>query len=183
MSVASMTKDRTVIAVLESHAGADAAMAALRRAGFAATDVSALFPDKREHLVRDRAADEETKAPEGAAVGAAGGSVVGGALGVLAGIGALAIPGLGAFLAAGPVLAALSGIAAGAAVGSVAGALVGFGIPEHAARHYEGKLQRGSILLAVHVESSEEQRRAEEALRLVGAHDVSATGEAAIPRT
>lgn len=177
----SLTKEHTVIAMVDSRASADAAVEALKSAGFSPGDVSALFPNEAP-VHRDFETEEETKAPEGAAVGAAGGSVVGGTLGVLAGIGALAIPGLGPFLAAGPLLAALSGIAAGAAVGSVAGALVGFGIPEHAAKHYEGKIRGGNILLAVHVENGEEQRLAEAALKRAGAHDVSATGEAAIPR-
>jgi hypothetical protein len=175
-----LTKEHTVIGMVDSRESADAAVEALKSVGFSPSDVSALFPDAPA-VRRDVVAEEDTKAPEGAAVGAAGGSVVGGTLGVLAGIGALAIPGVGAFLAAGPLLGALSGIAAGAAVGSVAGALVGFGIPEHAAKHYEGKIRSGNILLAVHVESREEQDRAERALHTVGAHDVSATGEAAIP--
>jgi hypothetical protein len=176
-----LTKAHTVIAMVDSRSSADAAVDALKSAGFSPGDVSALFPNEPP-IRRDVVAEEDTKAPEGAAVGAAGGSVVGGTLGVLAGIGALAIPGVGPFLAAGPLLAALSGIAAGAAVGSVAGALVGFGIPEHAAKHYEGKIRDGNILIAVHVEGGEEQRVAESALKSVGAHDVSATGETALPR-
>jgi hypothetical protein len=177
-----LTKEHTVIGIVDSRERADAALEALKGVGFSPGDVSALFPNEPS-VRRDVVTEEDTKAPEGAAVGAASGSVVGGTLGVLAGIGALAIPGVGPFLAAGPLLGALSGIAAGAAVGSVAGALVGFGIPEHAAKHYEGKIQGGNILIAVHVENREEQSRAEAALTAAGAHDVSATGEAAIPST
>jgi uncharacterized membrane protein len=80
-------------------------------------------------------------------------------------------------------MAALSGAAAGAAVGGVAGALIGLGIPELEAKRYEGKLRGGNILLAVHVESSEMQKRAEELLKRGGAQDVTSTSEASVPKT
>src|SRR5579862_9385470 len=81
----------------------------LKASGFANNDISVLFPDKSS--TRDFAHEKNTKAPEGASIGASAGGVVGGALGLLAGIGLLAIPGVGPFIAAGPIMAALSGIA------------------------------------------------------------------------
>jgi uncharacterized membrane protein len=79
-------------------------------------------------------------------------------------------------------MAALSGAAAGAALGGIAGALVGLGIPEIEAKKYEGKVRGGNILLAIHADDSERQKRAEEVLQLGGAHDVSSTTEAAVPK-
>jgi hypothetical protein len=175
-----MSKNKTVIAIVDSEAQAEQIISSLQAAGIAPSDVSALLPDKRG--TKDFAHEHNTKAPEGAVVGAAGGGALGGTLGLLAGIGALAIPGLGPFIAAGPLLAALSGAAAGAAVGGVAGALVGMGIPEIEAKKYEGKLKGGNILMAVHVASSEEQKRAEEVLKRGNAHDVSTTTEASVPK-
>ena len=131
---------------------------------------------------KDFAHEHNTKAPEGAVAGVAGGGVVGGTIGLLAGIGALAIPGLGPFIAAGPLMAALSGAAAGAALGGVAGALVGMGIPELEAKKYEGKLRGGNVLLAVHVDDSAQQKRAEQVMKTGGAHDVSAVGESSVPK-
>src|SRR6185503_3754345 len=128
--------------------------------GFTPNDVSVLFPDKQG--TKDFAHEHNTKAPEGAVAGAGTGGVLGGTIGLLAGIGALAIPGLGPFIAAGPLMAALSGAAAGAAVGGITGALIGLGIPEIEAKKYEGKLRGGNILLAVHVDSSEEESRVSE---------------------
>jgi len=175
-----MSKNKTVVGIVDSEAQADQIVNALTSAGIGASDVSALLPDKRG--TKDFAHEHNTKAPEGAVVGVAGGGVLGGALGLLAGIGALAIPGLGPFIAAGPLLAAMSGAAAGAAVGGVAGALIGMGIPEIEAKKYEGKLRGGNILLAVHVETSDERKRAEEILKRAGAHDVSSTSEASVPK-
>ena len=175
-----MSKNKTVIGIVDTEAQAEQVVSALQGAGIAPADVSALLPDKRG--TKDFAHEHHTKAPEGAVVGAAGGGALGGTLGLLAGVGALAIPGLGPFIAAGPLLAALSGAAAGAAVGGVAGALVGLGIPELEAKKYEGKLKGGNILLAVHVDSSDEQKRVEEILKRSNAHDISATSEASVPK-
>src|SRR5207248_11348626 len=103
----------------------------LKAAGFSNNDISVLFPDKAG--TKDCAHEQQSKAPEGAAVGDGAGVVLGGALGWLVGIGALAIPGLGPFIAAGPIMAALSGAGAGALAGGLTGALVGMGIPEYEA--------------------------------------------------
>jgi hypothetical protein len=176
-----MSKNKTVIGIVESQAQAETIVDSLQAGGFSGNDISALFPDKRG--TKDFAHEKNTKAPEGAVAGIAGGGVIGGTIGLLAGIGALAIPGLGPFIAAGPLMAALSGAAAGAAVGGVAGALIGLGIPELEAKRYEGKLRGGNILLAEHVESSEMQKRAEELLKRGGAQDVTSTSEASVPKT
>lgn len=174
-----MAKNRVVIGIVDAEIQAENVVQQLGREGFATTDISAIFPDKRG--TRDFAHEQNTKAPEGAVAGVAGGGLLGGTLGLLAGIGALAIPGLGPFIAAGPLMAALSGAAAGAAVGGIGGALIGLGIPEIEAKKYEGKVLGGNVLLAVHVDSSDEERRAKEVLRQQGAHDISATSEASVP--
>ncbi len=152
----------------------------LRAAGFVDNDISVLFPDKRG--TRDFAHEHNTKAPEGAVAGAGTGGLLGGTLGLLAGIGVLAIPGLGPFIAAGPIMAALSGAAAGATVGGVTGALVGMGIPEIEAKHYEGKLRDGNILVSVHTEDSKQRDAAKAIFERSGAKDVASTTEAHAPR-
>ena len=126
--------------------------------------------------------EKATKAPEGATAGVTAGGVIGGTLGVLAGVGLLAIPGLGPFIAAGPILAGLAGLGVGGAVGGVTGALIGSGIPEFEAKRYEGRLQRGGILLSVHCDTSDEIKRAKEVLKATGAEDVTSTGEASVDR-
>ena len=175
-----MSKNKVVIGMIDSEIQAENVVQALNAAGFANADVSAILPDR--HGTRDFAHEHNTKAPEGAVGGVAGGGLLGGTLGLLAGIGALAIPGLGPFIAAGPLMAALSGAAAGATVGGVAGALVGLGIPEIEAKHYEGKLLGGHILMAVHVDDDEQEKRAREILRREGGHDISSTSEASVPQ-
>lgn len=148
----------------------------LRSAGFRNTDVSVLYSENAGN--KDLAHEKNTKAPEGAALGASSGAVVGGALGWLAGIGALAIPGLGPFIAAGPIMALLSGIGVGGAFGGITGALIGAGMPEYEAKRYEGRIRRGGVLLSVHCDNSEWEKTAKEILARTGAQDISSSAEA-----
>lgn len=172
--------NNSVIGIVETQAQAERLVSELQLGGLPSGEISVLFPDKRGS--KDFAHEHNTKAPEGAITGVGAGGVVGGTLGLLAGIGVLAIPGIGPLIAAGPVVAALSGAAAGATVGGIAGALIGMGIPEIEAKSYEGKVRGGNILLAVHVTSNDEERRVKRAFEQYGAHDVSVTSDAAVPK-
>jgi hypothetical protein len=171
---------KSVLGIAETDAQAETIVSGLQAIGLSTSDISVLFPDKEG--TRDFAYEHNTKAPEGAIAGASTGGVVGGTIGVLAGIGALAIPGLGPFIAAGPLMAALSGAAAGAAVGGLTGAIIGLGIPELEAKRYEGKVRGGSILIAAHVETDAQEAKAKDVLEHNGAHDVSSTREASVPK-
>lgn len=171
---------KAVIGIVDSQVQAERVVSTLHQGGFGVNDISVLLPDKKGS--KDFAHEHNTKAPEGAVAGAGTGGVLGGTLGLLVGIGSLAIPGLGPFIAAGPLLAALSGAAAGAALGGVTGALIGMGIPEIEAKAYEGKIKGGNILIAVHTDNSDEQKRAEEVFKRMGAKEVSSTTEAGVPR-
>lgn len=145
------------------------------KSGFSASAISVLLP---ENLGSKQIGTEKaTKAPEGAATGATSGAVLGGTLGLLVGIGALAIPGVGPLIAAGPIMAALAGMGVGGTVGGITGALIGLGIPEYEAKRYEGRVQKGGILLSVHCDTSDEITRAKEILKSTGAEDISSTGE------
>jgi hypothetical protein len=172
---------KAVMCIVQTQNQAEYVVGQLQQAGFSNNDISVLFPDTQGS--RDFAHEHNTKAPEGAVAGAGAGGVLGGTLGLLAGIGALAIPGLGPFIAAGPLLATLSGVAAGATVGGVTGALVGLGIPEIEAKRYEGKLRGGNVLIAVHTENADEQKRAEEIYKSARADDVFSTTEASVPNS
>jgi hypothetical protein len=150
----------------------------LKAAGFTASDISILTPDRGG--VRDLGHENSTKAPEGAATGAGTGALLGGALGWMAGIGALAIPGVGPLIAAGPILGALSGLAVGGTVGGMTGALVGMGIPEYEARQFEGKLREGNILMCVHANDSKEAAKARKVFTEEKAESISTGSEAPV---
>lgn len=170
-----MTKNKSVMGIYTTRNAAEIGIDSLREAGFPNTDISLLLPENLGAQALSTL--KSTKAPEGATAGAGSGAVIGGALGWLAGIGALAIPGLGPFIAAGPIMAALAGVGVGGAVGGFTGALVGLGIPEYEAKRYEGRLQKGGILISVHCDTPEEIDRAKVVLQRTGAEDVSTTSE------
>ena len=172
---------KSVFCIATSYPQAENIAERLKTAGFSNNDISALFADN--DTTRDFAHEKNTKAPEGAITGAGTGGVIGGALGWIAGIGALAIPGAGPFIAAGPIMAALSGAAVGAAVGGIAGTLIGMGIPELEAKRYEGKINKGNILISVHTENSDEIRRAKQIFENAGAQDICTTGEDSVPKS
>jgi hypothetical protein len=171
----SENKKTAVFGIYTTRESVERAAGTLVNIGFSASDVSVLLPENLGS--RQIGTEKATKAPEGAAAGAGTGAVLGGTLGVLAGMGALAIPGVGPLIAAGPIMAALAGIGVGGAVGGFTGALVGMGIPEYEAKRYEGRLQKGAILLSVHCDTSDEIKRAKDTLKLTGAEDISSTGE------
>src|SRR3954466_8619394 len=160
---------KSVFGIATTQGQAERIVQQLQAQGFATSEISVLMPDTGG--TRDIGHVKATKAPEGATTGAATGGVTGGVLGLLAGVGALAIPGLGPFIAAGPLMAALSGAATGAAVGGLTGGLVGMGIPEIEAKRYEGKVAGGNILIAVHTEDTDTQKKVETILEREGAHD------------
>src|SRR5262245_37676892 len=168
-------KNSAVFGLYSTRRELENALDDLRNAGFRSTDISVLFPENTG--TEDFAHEKATKAPEGASAGATTGALVGGSLGWLAGLGALAIPGVGPLVAAGPIVAALAGAGAGGAVGGVTGALVGWGIPEHEAKRYEGRVKSGGILLSVHADSSEWAGTVQEILERTGAQDVSSVDE------
>src|SRR5271166_2716537 len=164
-----MGNDKSVLGIYATRSGVENAITVLRNGGFPTTDISVLLPENLGP--RELATEKSNKAPEGATAGASSGAVIGGALGWLAGIGALAIPGLGPFIAAGPIVAALAGIGVGGALGGVTGALVGLGIPEYEAKRYEGRIEKGGILVSVHCDTSDEISRAKKIMENTGAED------------
>jgi hypothetical protein len=168
-------KKKSVFGIYNSREAVERAVDTFLKSGFTTSDISVLLPENLGG--KPIATHKDSKAPEGATAGGAGGAVVGGTLGLLAGIGALAIPGLGPFIAAGPIMAALAGMGVGSAVGGVVGALVGMGIPEYEAKRYEGRIQKGGILLSVHCDTSDQIKRAKEIMKNTGAEDISSAGE------
>jgi hypothetical protein len=171
-------KKTAVFGIYSTRNGAEQAANSLMNAGFSSGDISVLLPENLG--TREIGTEKATKAPEGATAGAGTGAILGGALGLLAGIGALAIPGVGPLIAAGPIMATLAGMGVGGTVGGVTGALVGLGIPEYEAKRYEGRVQKGGILLSVHCSTSDEVTRAKHILEGTGGEDISSTGEASV---
>jgi hypothetical protein len=138
---------KAVTAVYKDRDSARLAVDRLLEAGFSRDDISALTADA-SLPGRQFGVDTRSKAPEGAAVGAATGGVLGAAAAALVALGAIAIPGLG-LVAAGPVMAALAGAGAGGAAGGIIGGIAGMGVPEHEARMFADEVKAGGVLVGV----------------------------------
>jgi hypothetical protein len=156
--------NNTVVFCIYKHAEqADSAVDALRESGFSSADISVLMSETPEN------------AAAGASSGAPGG-MLGGALAWLAEAGTLAVPG-GPFVATGPLMVLLENVGIGGTVGGLAGALIGAGASEHHAKHYQGRIQSGHVLISVHCEDFQRRNAAREILERAGAEDISSTGD------
>ena len=175
-----MESNKSVFGVYLGRMEAESAISTLKEAGFSTSDISLLLPQSSES--EQLVTDDCTKAPGGAVAGAGSGATLGGVLGWLLGVGALVIPGIGPVIAAGPIVSCLAGVGIGGALGGFAGSLIGIGISEDEARKYEGRLQKGGILLAAHCETPDDIKRAGEIMRNCGGQDVAPSGELEVER-
>lgn len=171
--------EKAIIATVDTPEQAATAVQRLEAMDIASGEISVLFPDRRGS--HDFGFEPSTKWPEGGLLGATVGLLIGAAVGGAIGLGIVTAPWLAILTAAGPIMSALALAAIGAVLFGLVGSAFGLGIPEIQAKHYAGKITTGGILVGVHVDSSEEARRAREVLRSVEATDVKTTGEAAIP--
>lgn len=168
-------KNTSVFGIYPTHHSADAAVEKLRAKGFLNTDVSVLYPQNTRSTAFGR--QKATKSAEGTVAGAGSGVVIGGALGCLAGLGMLAFPGVGSLVAAGPIVATLAGMGGGGTIGGMIGAFIGSGRPEPRAKHGDGRVRKGGILLSVHTDDQEWANKGERILEQTGAEDIASTGE------
>jgi len=139
-------KANAAVAVFETKARADQAVADLKAAGFTDSQIGMVYHDVAGHTVKTGTADEtyaEEGAVAGAVAGAAGGALIG--AGILAGM----IPVIGPVLALGTLGTLLVNAAGGAALIGITGALVGWGIPEEDATFYENEVSAGRFLVTV----------------------------------
>ncbi|MGZ3768607.1 MAG: quinol:electron acceptor oxidoreductase subunit ActD [Bdellovibrio sp.] len=167
---------KVVFGLFDSRAALENCVSNLQIEGFRPEDVSVLMPDLGE--TKTFAYEKGTKLPEGASIGGGAGAILGGALGWLVGIGAItATPVFGPLIAAGPIMSALAGLGVVGAVGGIAGALIGLGFPEYEAKRYEQAVSGGGILLSIHVDDNDWQKKAEKVLESSGAKDISSSHE------
>jgi hypothetical protein len=149
---------RLVSALFRSHAHARAAVDRLMREGFPRGDMSILLADAGAPPQRAEAEGQRTSAGVGAAVGAALGGGLGGVMAGLAAAGSLLVPSAW-LISMGPLPAAMAGAGVGGAIGGVVGALACVGRqPQRTGVGEDDDVREGSVLLGVHVDSTETER-------------------------
>jgi hypothetical protein len=156
------TISMAVCGIYSDRHSTENAIETLRASGFRETDIFALFPDQlgTKKFLRKK----QTKLLHGAVLGGGIGALVT-ALGWSGESGALVT-------FADPVVTALVGLGAGGALGSFVGGLVGIRIPR-SEEHYEGRVRRGDVLLAVRCDNRECEKKAALILKRTKATDVS----------
>ncbi len=160
----------TVTAVFDDATTAARAIDRITALGISRDAISVLMSE--ETRGRNFSLETKSKAPEGAAIGAATGGVLGALAGGLVAVGSLAVSGVG-LVAVGPLVAALAGLGAGGAAGGAIGALIGLGIPEHEAELVAGEIERGGILVAVEAADSDQADDIEEIFSDLGTHSLA----------
>ncbi len=144
-----------VVRLYDSDADATRAAKALKRAQFDAGSIKTVPVEKATELY---SMEQRSRLFEIILSGAAGGAMWGSVSGALAGFGVLHLPGLG--LEQAPLLiqeqvwaeVALSAIAAGSFVGAALGMFIGWGIEGGDVYLYDQSLERGKVLLKLHIE-------------------------------
>jgi hypothetical protein len=145
-----MFQRNAVIAVYESHAGAERAVKALQRAGIDMHSLSVIGKDfhSDEHAVGYYNNGDRMKYC--GRTGAFWGSI----WGLLYGSAFFAIPGIGPVLVAGPVISgivcALEGAVITGGLTAIGAGLVGMGFPNDTVVEYETALKTDNFLLTVH---------------------------------
>ncbi len=145
-----MWEQNAVVAVYDSHVGAEEAVKKLQRAGIDMRTLSIVGRDSRteEHAVGYYNTGDRMK------YWGKTGAFWGGFWGLLFGSAFFAIPGIGPVLAAGPVVTWIVGALEGAAVvggvSALGAGLYGIGIPKDSIIEYELAIKTDKYLLIVH---------------------------------
>jgi hypothetical protein len=174
-----MRKNTAVFGIFNSQQDAHQAAIRLREGGFRPTDITVIVPENEGN--KDLGHEIRTKAPEGTSFGGVIGALLGGLAGWMAASGmitGLTMPGITEMMNAGPILSCLAGIGAGSLLGGVTGGLVGLTMPEIEAKRYLGRVRRGSILVSVHCDNGDYEKRAKLLMKHAGAQQMTAATEA-----
>ena len=160
MAVATQT---LTVGVFEDYMQAQAAVAALRQAGFDESNIGLVARSEDSPEISPTDIEEAESVEAGAITGAVGGAGVGGlwALGVAVGV----LPAIGPVIVGGLLASLLASAAGGAAVGGLVGAFVGMGMSEEDATYYEGEFRAGKVIVSVH-----DQGRSAEAHEILRNH-------------
>jgi hypothetical protein len=163
-----------VTGIYGSHRELDNAVQLLKLDGFPEEWIATLGPPD-DGIRINVTYSNDTKAPEGAALGGALGFLVGGFTGYLE----LQPPGLWNDLSLlgdlESFISAFAGAGAGALIGMISGGLLGFVMPEHTIHITNRPHGSGSFLLSVHCEDSDWCDRAVDIFEQTGAKETSTT--------
>jgi hypothetical protein len=145
-----------LIAAFPDMEAAERALERLRQVGVRGEEVS-LLQRRLDHLVEtddEKTDDRETiaDAVKGTVLGALGGGVAGALAGFLVGLALLPIPGVGPVLTAGVWATTGLGAVGGGTAGSLVGVITGAALSNDKDETYRTHLERGHVLVGVHID-------------------------------
>jgi len=141
------TQEHSVVAIYDSHTGAESAVKALHQAGLDMTRLSIVGKDfhTEEHAVGFYTAGDRMKFWGGR------GAFWGSLFGMFVGAAFFFIPAVGPLIVMGPlvgwIVGALEGAVVGGAIGVLGAALTGIGIPKDSVIKYELEVKNGKYLV------------------------------------
>ncbi len=164
---------RSVFCVASSRIQANRIVDHLTNAGFAAGDISVVFPDGNA----GRATDADRRGESVAASGL--GLALGGMMGWLAGNAVFSLPGFGPLVTCGPIGGVFKASASRAPKHGVKTALVNMGIPRNEAGLYQENVRGGQVLVCFHANDWREADAARKIFQAMGASNISILGDKA----
>ncbi len=166
--------NKAVFGVFKNQLEVDATRAELYSKGFSPNNVSLLYPAQKGP--KDFEQHRKTTIRSGALIGAALGGLIIMFIGIMMMTRVSQFTQTASFLQ-NPLLFILIIISAGIILGAGSGALVGIGTPESAANRLGGYVDVGGTLMAVHVDSEEQIKKARSILEKNNAQDITVLDE------
>ncbi|MCA9641220.1 MAG: hypothetical protein KC492_11020, partial [Myxococcales bacterium] len=168
--------NKVISGAFDSSLKARSAINELYARGVRQQAISVMMPEQaKDEFAR---IDDNTKAPEGAAIGGAAGIALGGLAAGLTAVATVIVPGVG-ILAAGPIVAALAGAGAGGVVGGALGGLIGYGVTEHEAKLGQEVLKKGGYVVMVSTDNKSEHEIAKDVFDRLAVKSETTKGQAA----
>lgn len=170
-----MRNAKATFGIYKSREQVDAAVSLLSGLGFGDAPASVLFPDREG--AQDFPHVQKSELIKFARIGSVLGAVLFLIFGVLAASGIVSFPPIADAPATARTFMAVMSVFLGAIVGAACGTLVGIGTPDRAGRRYAQYVNAGGILLSVHSDTIEDQKKIEEVLEKSGAEDITSVDE------
>lgn len=161
----------TAVGVFNTPADAEAAVRALKEAGFDDAQIGVASREWSQRFANVNVGDQHA-AERGAVAGAAIGGGVGAVLGIA---GAMLIPGAAPLVAGSLLVSALVGGAAGAAGGTFAGPFIAMGFSEDDAAEHGRAIEHGKTVLLVYESDRQRRDEARDVMVANGAFDSGAS--------
>ncbi len=170
-----MTHSKATFGIYRNKDEINAAVALLKGLGFGDARASVLFPDTPG--AQDFPQVQKSELAKFARIGSAIGAVLFAVFGILMLRGVVPVGGMAQLSGGGQVFAMIASVIVGGVVGAACGTLVGIGTPDRAGRRYGQYVNAGGILLSVHSDNIDQQKRVEEILEKSGAQDITSVDE------